>query len=475
MGSYAKKRHRWQDTHGRVLSLAACVLACLFSLTAEAGEEIGVRAEKVTDRVLVLRVGENPQGPNVTAVATEKGIVVIDSHMAPSIALKMRRRIEQEFGRDDFVYLINTHHHFDHSNGNQVFPEALVIGHANAPAAFRSFAEGIQDFLPMRRQRLERMQGQLKFLEPGSREAAWFQERMAVEAAMLRELEGGFRSTPPTCTFSDRMNLDLGDTLIHLIYFGKAHTDNDILIHVVQERVLLCGDTLESLLLRPGEEPEVEGWLRRLNEIDRARDGIEHIITGHGRMTLDEIDALRDRVADLWGRIQGRTSAVTVLVETEEASGIGAALEAYDRIKAEGSDAYYFEPDQFIDLTARWLQSGRGREGAEVYRLAVSEFPQHLTRQPFLEEWFAGAGESLLRGGNVEAAVMMFQANAAAYPESVRSWSGLAQALLHQGKKDEARAALRKALNLDPDNEELARRLKEIKRPAAAPRLTTQG
>ena len=144
MGSYAKKRHRWQDTHGRVLSLAACVLACLFSLTAEAGEEIGVRAEKVTDRVLVLRVGENPQGPNVTAVATEKGIVVIDSHMAPSIALKMRRRIEQEFGRDDFVYLINTHHHFDHSNGNQVFPEALVIGHANAPAAFRSFAEGIK-------------------------------------------------------------------------------------------------------------------------------------------------------------------------------------------------------------------------------------------------------------------------------------------------------------------------------------------
>jgi glyoxylase-like metal-dependent hydrolase (beta-lactamase superfamily II) len=87
-----------------------------------ADDEIRVTTERVTDHVLVLRAGTSPQGPNVTAVATEKGIVVIDSHMAPSIALKMRRRIEKEFGRDDFAYLINTHHHFDHSNGNQVFP-----------------------------------------------------------------------------------------------------------------------------------------------------------------------------------------------------------------------------------------------------------------------------------------------------------------------------------------------------------------
>jgi glyoxylase-like metal-dependent hydrolase (beta-lactamase superfamily II) len=448
-----------------IFSLIVCVFALLLIQTGVAGEEILIRAEKLTDCVLVLRAGNNPQNPNVTAVATDKGIVVIDSHMAPSIALEMRRRMEQEFGRDDFVYLINTHHHFDHSNGNQVFPEALVIGHKNAPAAFRRFAESIPDFVTMRRQRLERMQGQLKFLEPGSQEDAWFQERMAVEAAMVRALEGEFRSTPPTCTFSDRMNLKLGDTLFHLIYFGRAHTDNDILIHVVQEKVLLCGDTLESLLLRPGEEPEVERWLRRLDEIQRAREGIEHIITGHGRMTLEEIDTLRERVADLWGRVQGRTSALTALVETEERAGIEAALNAFKKIRAENSDSFYFEPDQFIDLTARWLQSGKGRAGAEVYRLAVDEFPQHLTRNAYLEEWFAGAGESLLRGGKVDEAIIMFQANAAAYPESVRSWSGLGEALLRQGKKEEARAALQQALKLNPDNGELIRRLKEIKEP----------
>jgi glyoxylase-like metal-dependent hydrolase (beta-lactamase superfamily II) len=119
-----------------IFSLIVCVFALLLIQTGVAGEEILIRAEKLTDCVLVLRAGNNPQNPNVTAVATDKGIVVIDSHMAPSIALKMRRRMEQEFGRDDFVYLINTHHHFDHSNGNQAFPEALVIGQTNAPAAY---------------------------------------------------------------------------------------------------------------------------------------------------------------------------------------------------------------------------------------------------------------------------------------------------------------------------------------------------
>jgi len=31
-----------------------------------------------------------------------------------------RRRIRQELGRDDVIRIINTHDHFDHTNGNQM-------------------------------------------------------------------------------------------------------------------------------------------------------------------------------------------------------------------------------------------------------------------------------------------------------------------------------------------------------------------
>ena len=35
---------------------------------------------------------------------------------------------EKEFGRGDFKYVINTHYHFDHTDGNGVFPEATDDG-----------------------------------------------------------------------------------------------------------------------------------------------------------------------------------------------------------------------------------------------------------------------------------------------------------------------------------------------------------
>lgn len=42
-------------------------------------------------------------------------------------------RLYPEFGRSDFAYVINTHFHFDHLDGNQVFPEAEVVAHELNP------------------------------------------------------------------------------------------------------------------------------------------------------------------------------------------------------------------------------------------------------------------------------------------------------------------------------------------------------
>ena len=74
---------------------------------AQSDDDIAIQVTRVIDRVLVLNGSFMVN--NVVALATAKGLVVVDSTGIPSIARKMRKIIEKEFGRSDFKYLINTH------------------------------------------------------------------------------------------------------------------------------------------------------------------------------------------------------------------------------------------------------------------------------------------------------------------------------------------------------------------------------
>ena len=76
-----------------------------------------INSYRLSDRILIVGTGEM-QMDMVAAVNTEKGIVIIDSGMSTSLTAKHKAIIEKEFGRSDFKYVINTHHHDDHINGN---------------------------------------------------------------------------------------------------------------------------------------------------------------------------------------------------------------------------------------------------------------------------------------------------------------------------------------------------------------------
>ena len=105
-----------------------------------------IRVERLSAKVRVLWLdGGNAEA--VSAIATKKGIVVIDSGMNPPLTAIYRRIIEKEFNRHDFAFLINTHSHHDHILGNSVFPEAKVIGQANSREESRQQLQS-PDFIP---------------------------------------------------------------------------------------------------------------------------------------------------------------------------------------------------------------------------------------------------------------------------------------------------------------------------------------
>ena len=110
-------------------SLATAWAVLLLSITcicAHADEEVGIVVERLSERVIIVSLdGFSTQ----TAIATEKGIVVIDNVWSGKSARLYREVIEEEFGRGDFIYAIAIINDLMNVGGNCAYPEATVVAH----------------------------------------------------------------------------------------------------------------------------------------------------------------------------------------------------------------------------------------------------------------------------------------------------------------------------------------------------------
>ena len=190
--------------------------------------DIFIEINKLSDRVYVCKVDNHYYIP---VIVSEVGLIIIDSTNYPTIASKIKAKIIEELGPSDFRYLINTHHHHDHTCGNQVFEEATIIGHAYVPDEMKRFVDGFQEFVDYRRNYYKN-KGDKKTL------------------SLLDELEKHYHSTPPEKTFFDMMTLKLKDMNIILFYVGRDgaktslynHSRSDIFVYIPEEKVLCAGD-----------------------------------------------------------------------------------------------------------------------------------------------------------------------------------------------------------------------------------------
>jgi len=92
-----------------------------------------IKLDRVNDHVTLVRGIIRPgYTQNLIVFATQKGLIAIDTGFPLDVARKMKAAIVNKLGRDDFIYLINTHGHMDHSIGNQLYKKAVKIAHKNA-------------------------------------------------------------------------------------------------------------------------------------------------------------------------------------------------------------------------------------------------------------------------------------------------------------------------------------------------------
>src|SRR6516165_8962197 len=159
-----------------------------------------IKVHKLRGDVSVLE----GSGGNIAVLTGADGKVFIDAGITAS-----RPRILEAantLSHDPVKHLINTHWHFDHTDGNQWLNAdgAAIIAHENT-------------------------------------------HKHLLVAQRVEDWDFNFPSSPlpaiPTETISSEKTLKLNGSTFHLKYYGPAHTDSDLSVAIPEADVFHCGDT----------------------------------------------------------------------------------------------------------------------------------------------------------------------------------------------------------------------------------------
>jgi cyclase len=210
-------------------------------------EPTAPRTEEVADRVFAYI---QPNGgwwvSNAGFVKGPSQVFAIDSCSTERRTRALLEAIEQTAGQFPRT-LLNTHHHGDHTNGNCLFANTAIVGHARCREAL---------------------------LETG----------ITRPTGIFEPVDWGELSlAPPFVTFDERLDVYVDDLLVELSHFGTAaHTTNDVVAWLPDRRVLFSGD-----LVFNGATPfvlmgSVSGSLLALDRI--LEYDAQVIVPGHGEV-----------------------------------------------------------------------------------------------------------------------------------------------------------------------------------------------
>ena len=210
-------------------------------------------------------------GGNIAVLAGSDGKLLIDAGITAS-----RPHIEEALaaiGKEPIVRLVNTHWHFDHTDGNEWLhgDGAVILAHVNT----------------------------LKHLSSAQRVADWDFE---------------FPPSPPGALPTDLMNAErsikINDETIVLKHYEPAHTDCDISAYFTEADILHTGDTFWNGIypfIDYSTGGNIDGMIKAADANVKAATSKTIVIPGHGplgnRKQLiayrDLLMAIRENVAKL--------------------------------------------------------------------------------------------------------------------------------------------------------------------------------
>jgi cyclase len=251
---------------------------------------------------------------NTAIVESDDGVMVVDTHSKPSAARVIVQELRALTARS-VRYVVNTHFHWDHWHGNEVYPAAypnaeIVTNQITREAMVKKGLKRIQDHVRQMPAEIAKIRADLAAATAPDQRAK-LQADLTLAEAYQAEV-GALKPALPTMAFERTMTLYRHDREIQLLYLGRAHTEGDVFVYLPKEKVVITGDAVIGWtpFMGDGYPEDWVGTLDRLAELDWT-----HLVMGHGE------PAGRDWLKTFRGSVHDMVAAV------REEAGRGATLE----------------------------------------------------------------------------------------------------------------------------------------------------
>lgn len=264
-------------------------------------QDVTIKTSKVNGNVHLLQ----GRGGNVAALVGMEGILIVDDDYR-ELSQKLSDALKA-LGSASPKYVLNTHWHGDHTQGNEFFGKtSTIVAHANV------------------RKRMSEPQTSSFFnrTTPASPAAAW-----------------------PVLTYTESVSIYFNGEEVKAVHYPNGHTDGDTVVFFVKANVVHLGDDFfvgRFPYVDLDSNGSVQGLINNIGALTRQIPADAKLIPGHGPVsTLEDLKAYHQMLIESSQIVQDAMKA-------------GKAL---DEIKKAGLPEKFKEPGSGFIKTEQWIET----------------------------------------------------------------------------------------------------------------------
>ncbi len=240
-------------------------------------QDVQVKTTKVSGNVYMLQ----GRGGNIGALVGPEGILIVDDDYKV-VSEKLAAALK-ELGSDRPRFILNTHWHGDHTEGNFYFgKDSTIVAHINV---------------------------RKRMMDPP---IIFGQKTPAYPAFAL-----------PVLTYTESVSIHLNGETVRVVHFPNGHTDGDSVIFFDNAKVVHLGDDFFNGMypfVDLASGGSVQGVINNVTELIRLIPPDAKLIPGHGGLaTLDDLRSFRQVLIDTSDYVQKEMKAGRSLEDIKKA------------------------------------------------------------------------------------------------------------------------------------------------------------
>lgn len=441
------------------------------------------KIKSISDHVLVV---SHPVLGDQAVIKTKKGLVVFESFWSNKTANEFKEAITKELKRADFKYLVNMTDRLDFMGGNTAYTNALKVGHENILSKYKSkeavnkelkeLIELWQGAVTMNRNRLDK-------IEKGSEQEKQTLNWIGQCTKRYSELEN-YELELPQITYKDRITLDLDDITINLIWFGEVGNYTGLTMAVIPEdKIAILSRSIinPNMHFAPNPTPDfvylnVPRWISSFEEILEGNNAVETIIFSDYDLIISRqvLHENLEYIRKLWNRVnvlknEGKNlDEITDQLSFDKEFSFVKEMSLYKRY-GEGMTKFQHEGHLMLfflqgkKLASKIIEDG-GIDSLHASLQKIRDLRDHGEDIYFHEMYMNRIAYLWMEKGKYSEAIEVLKLAIEALPRSNNLYDSLAEAYLKNGQTELAIKNYKKALELNPQNENARKELERLQK-----------